>query len=134
MSDEKLKAAFEDGSLDPETFNHALHLRLGWLYLRDNPTAQAIDKFTQALRDYTVHVGAEAKYHQTITWWYLLIMSERQARGNFTNFNDFLAQNRDLLAEGAPVLTQYYCAQTLASDFARKHFAIPDALNFNQPQ
>ncbi len=127
MKDENLRRAFEDCSLDPKLFDHRNHLRLGWLYLQELPTALAIEKFTSGLRCFTRHVGATAKYSETISWFYMLAIAERQSKQPCDNFDNFLESNPDLLAPGAPLLKQAYKAETLGSDLARAVFLLPDA-------
>lgn len=127
MKDQNLRSAFEDCSLDPKLFGHRNHLRLGWLYLREFPPATAIEKFTDGLRRYTCHVGASHKYNETISWFYMLAIAERQSKQPCDNFDNFLESNPDLLAPGAPLLKQAYKAETLGSDLARAVFLLPDA-------
>jgi len=127
MKDSELRAAFEDGSLDPDLFDHRNHLRLGWLYLQDCSPALAIDNFTRGLRRYTRSVGAQMKYNETITWFYMLAIAERRLKYPADSFEDFIARNSDLNTPGAPLLKRSYMPETLNSDLAREVFLLPDA-------
>lgn len=134
MNDDELLSAFENCSLDPKQFDHKNHLRLGWLYLQDFPSALAIEKFTTGLRRYTHRVGAAAKYNETISWFYMLAIAERRIRQPSSSFDGFLARNPDLLAQGAPLLKQAYKPETLGSELAREVFLLPDAHNSSRLQ
>lgn len=126
MRDEDFVAAFEDGSLAAKEFDHRAHVRLGWLYLREMPMAAAIDRFTAGLKAFTRRCGAEDKYHETITWFYLLLIADRQARCQAHSFGDFIAANPDLVTNTKTMLSRYYRQETLRAQSARSHFVLPD--------
>jgi hypothetical protein len=131
-------ARFEDGHVSPDSFDHAAHVQLGWRYLRTYDLPDAIARFRRALRRFVATHGAEAKYHETITVAYLLLIHERMdeasegtaatwARAAAT-WDRFAAANPDLLTRGKHALARYYRAETLASDRARRRFVLPDRL------
>ncbi len=126
MQDEDFIAAFESGSLAATEFDHRAHVRLGWLYLRNMPMAEAIDRFVAGLKAFTRRCGAEDKYHETITWFYLLLIADRQARDQADSFDDFIAANSDLVTDTKAMLTRYYRQETLQAQSARRHFLLPD--------
>ena len=128
MTDEDFRTAFEAGTLDPAVFDHRAHLRMGWIYVTAHPLGEAITRFSHALRHFTQVVGAEAKYHETITVFFLLLIGEKQAHGQFTAFDEFLEANPDLTATEPSVLSVYYRGETLASEHARRHYVLPDQL------
>lgn len=125
MNDQEFLEAFEDTNLEPKLFDHTAHIRMGWIYVKNYPLAKAIDRFANALRAYTRAVGAEDKYHETITWFYMLLIAERQARTNAATFDAFLAKNTDLVASPS-ILTRYYRPETLAGEQAQQHYVLPD--------
>ncbi len=134
MNNDELRCAFEACSLDPKLFDHRSHMRLAWLYLQDLSLSHAIECFTTNLRRYTRYVGAAAKYNETISWFYMLAIAERQKKHPCTNFDDFLASNPELTAPGAPLLKRSYRPETLASELAREIFLLPDAHNGTCPK
>ncbi|NVJ98524.1 MAG: hypothetical protein HWE25_10255 [Alphaproteobacteria bacterium] len=127
MSDDKFLAAFEAATLDEKLFDHEAHIRMGWIYVTRYPLAEAIDRFAAALKNYTRALGCEAKYHETITWFYMLLIHERQTRQQTVSFTAFLDANADLISKPS-ILLRYYKAETLASDRARTHYMLPDNL------
>ena len=123
--DETLVAAFEDATLPPSAFGHEEHLRAAWWILRHTPGPAGLSRFADALRRYVARHGAEDKYHDTITWAYLLLLRERIDDGGADAWPAFRAAHADLLAPGC--LHRWYRPETLASDRARRGFVFPDA-------
>ena len=122
--DELTIERFEGGDIDAETFDHESHIYVAWLYLERFPLADAISGFTGALRSLTERLGVPGKYHDTITWFYLLLIAERRDPG--ADWDEFRSRNGDLFDRSENVLGRYYRADTLASERARCRFVLPD--------
>jgi hypothetical protein len=115
--------AFERGEV--ADFPHRAHVRLAWVYLREAPLAQAAARFVTELRRFASAHGAADKYHETITWAYLLWIHACIARGPAcADFDAFASAHPELLAPGG--LLRFYRAETLASAEARRMFLLPD--------
>lgn len=117
---------FERAAIDPEQFNHEAHIYMAWAYLDRYPVAEAIGRFTDALKRLTAELGVPGKYHETITWFYLLLIAER--RGAEQSWAEFRAANPDLFDHSDNVLARYYRSATLASERARRSFVLPDTV------
>ena len=127
MTDAEFVRAFENCALPPGSFHHADHVRLAWLYLRDKPFAAALEAFCVGLRRFAASVGKPGLYHETITWFYLLLIRERRARLAAGHaWEEFAAANADLLDWKNSILKKHYREETLQSDFARRVFVLPD--------
>ena len=127
MTDEELMRQFEDASLPPDTFHHLEHVRAAFLYLRDYPVLEAMARFSATLKRFAAAQGKAERYHETITWAYLLMVRERMARsGRPLSWVEFAAANPDLLRYKDGVLKKYYRDETLASEVARGTFVFPD--------
>lgn len=124
MHDREFVDAFEACTLPPALFPHRAHVRLAWLYLREQPLLDTLTRYSQGIQRYAAHLGATAKYHQTITWAYLFLIHERMQRADHPTFEDFAAANEDLFG---PLLERYYSRETLDSELARTTFVLPDA-------
>src|SRR5262245_35756104 len=97
MEDAHFVAAFEAATLPAEGFRHEDHVRLAFLYLREQPLLPAIAAFCAALKRFTARHGVAHRYHETITWAYLCLIHERMAKaGHDTSWGDFAAKNPDL--------------------------------------
>lgn len=126
-SDERFIASFESASLPGGSFRHRDHVRLAWLYLRRYPLIEAVDRYRSGLKRFAAAQGAPEKYHETITWAYLLLIHQRLATGGSdVDWDDFVHANPDLLSWPDHPLDRYYRKETLASELARRVFLLPD--------
>ena len=121
-------AALENGSIDAGTFDHAAHVHAAWLYLAQYSLPDAIAAFSAALRRLTVKLGVPDKYHETVTWFFMLLIAERRAAGAGGDWPEFCRDNPDLLCRRDNILKRYYSSELLASDRARHAFVLPDRL------
>jgi hypothetical protein len=127
MTDREFIDAFESCTL--VDFHHADHVRLAFLYLREETLLGAIERFSASLRRFAAHNGVPQLYNETITWAYLLLIHERMQRGDAApDFDTFRAANGDLFTWKPSVLDRYYVPGTLSSELAKKTFLFPDRL------
>ena len=116
----------EAGDIEPGSFNHEAHVYMGWLYVGEYPLPQAIERFTGALRRLVRKLGVESKYHDTMTWFYLLLIAERRAIMDDDDWLSFRRENADLFNSSPNILARYYSDELLWSDAARSQFVLPD--------
>ena len=128
MTDEELLKAFEAATLTHKQFSHRAHVRVAWLYVRDNPLAHASDKFVRHLKALNKVHGVSANYHETVTWFMLLLIADRQSKKPVAHFGEFEADNADLMKDARGLLAKYYEEETLWGDHARRCFTLPDKL------
>jgi hypothetical protein len=126
LTDAALVDGFLDASLPADAFHHAQHVRCAWLFVQRYGMPGALDAFPAALRRFAAAKGATRLYHETITWAFLLLIHERQQRSPAADWPAFAAANADLLRWKPSALDRLYTAETLASDFARRTFVLPD--------
>tara|TARA_R110002096_G_scaffold22547_6_gene72273 strand:+ start:6465 stop:6842 length:378 start_codon:yes stop_codon:yes gene_type:complete len=117
---------FEAGNIDPDRFDHEAHVYMGWLFIREFGAAAAIVRFDAALKRLLALLGAEGKYHATMTWFFLLLIAERHRDGD--DWLQFKQQNSDLVANSKCTLSRYYSKEFLFSTTARERFVLPDRL------
>lgn len=122
MTDAELLAAFETGTL--AEFRHRDHVRVGFAILaRDGDLAAAALVFRAGLRRLA---GDSGKYHETITWAYLVLIAERMHGQRYACSDDLLAAHPDLLDHRGGALAQHYdVAAITASPLARTIFVLP---------
>jgi hypothetical protein len=123
-----LLARFLDTTLPAEEFHHQQHVQVAWLFVREHGLPEALGEFTHAIKRFAEAKGAHGLYHQTITWAFLLLIAERQARTGPDTWEDFARQHPDLLVWKPSILSRYYSKDLLASDLARAVFVLPDKL------
>jgi hypothetical protein len=127
LSGDELIAQFEGGTTPPDTFHHAEHVRLAFEYLRRYTALEALERFSSALKRFAAAQGKPDRYHETITWAYLLLIRERLARADCAqSWEEFIERNSDLLLWKGGVLATLYRQDTLDSDLARHTFVLPD--------
>jgi hypothetical protein len=127
MTDDEFVAVFENCTLPLESFRHADHVKMAFLYLGRYPLLEAIRQFSCSLARFATAHGKTNLYNQTITWAYLLLIQERLARaGQPQTWAEFAAGNADLLDWNDNVLKKYYRDESLKSEIARGTFVFPD--------
>lgn len=129
MKDADLVRQFEDCTLPSKDFNHRNHARLAWICLQDHGLLQALKLFPENLKNFAASLGAANLYHETVTFAYLFLIHERIKRSSIgqENWEEFAVANDDLFVRRTyGILTNYYRAETLASDFAKNVFVLPD--------
>ncbi len=129
MSDDDFIAQLEACTLPEDCFHHSDHLHAAWLYLTRFPATEAIARFSESLRSYATFLGRPDKYHETITWAYLLLVNERIHRSkSITSWKQFAVLHSDLFDWKNSILLRYYREETLQSELARRVFVMPDRL------
>ena len=124
LTEQELRARFEDLTLDPDALSHVEHVRLAWTYLRDHPLLDVLTIFPRNLKRYASSIGASSIYNETVTWAFLMVIAERMSDSAET-WDVFARHNQDLLSP--KFLERYYDAETLASERAKRIFVFPRA-------
>jgi hypothetical protein len=126
LDDAELVARFEAATLPPADYRHREHLRVGFAMLRGAELAEAAQRFRRALQRYVAAIGAADKYHETLTWAYLVLVQQRMRDGD-ADSRAFLARHPDLLDHRGGALARYYdVAAITASPIARRVFVLPE--------
>src|SRR5262249_33718951 len=129
MTGDELVERFEAGTLPESCFGHAEHVQAAWVYLRRHPFLEASARFRAGLQEFASRLGKADRYHETITWAYLVLIHERLQRlREHPSWEQFAAANRDLLDWKSSILARYYRPETLGSPLARRIFLFPDNL------
>jgi hypothetical protein len=115
---------FEASDVDPDEFNHEAHVYVGWLYVQQFELGTAITRFDAALRRLVTNLGANGKYHATLTWFFLLLIADRTEVDE--TWQVFKSRNLELVTNSRDVLSRYYSDGYLFSDRARERFVLPD--------
>jgi hypothetical protein len=126
MTDDQLYDAFISTELPAAQFHHEQHVRVAWMFVCRHGMPTAIGEFTEAIKRFAAAKGAHGLYHETITWAFLLIIGERQARKPASAWAEFAEANADLLSWKPSILERYYSKELLMSDLARRAFVMPD--------
>jgi hypothetical protein len=129
MDENALLASFIDTTLPADQFHHHQHMHVAWLFVRTHGMPAALGEFATAIRRFADAKGATGLYHETITWAFLLLIAERDARQPAASWETFANANDDLLQWKPSILDRYYSKELLASDLARRTFVMPDLVS-----
>lgn len=125
MTDDEFVQAFLTGSLPPAQFRHRDHLRLTWALIRLTGEAAAMTRITGGIRHFANAHGQSAKYHETMTRFWVRIVGHMMAEHpQIASFDDFLATFPMLLDKDLPY--RHWRRETMASPAARAGWVEPD--------
>jgi hypothetical protein len=125
---------FEALRFDVETFDHSAHVYVAWQYVRHFDLIEAIVRYRDTLKRLTASIGIPDKYHETITWFFVILIAERARLAPGQSWDAFHQTNPDLFNRQPSVIRDYYAEATLRSDEARKYFVLPGAGNRDEPE
>jgi hypothetical protein len=120
----ELLTQFEALELNPAEFDHQQHVQVAYEMLHKYSFLDASAKYAKAINTIATNAGAPEKFHLTITLAFLSLIAERIHTTKQSNFEEFLAENEDLLSKG--VLSKWYSDEQLNSELARTHFLLPN--------
>jgi hypothetical protein len=126
MDSTELLRQLSDGSLPPASFTHANHVRAGWQCLREHDRlAVAAHAFRDLLLAYVRHVGAEEKFHLTLTLAFMHIIHARMGSADEA-WEAFAKRNPDLFSDARSLIARHYSATRI--DAGKLEFAEPDGV------
>jgi len=123
MDAASLAAALEDGTLPPAQFNHCNHVRVGWHYLCQRSLPEAAHQLRDVLQAYVRKLGAEDKFHLTLTLAFMHVIHARMGPAD-EPWESFAARNPDLFNDARSLIGRHYSAEQLS--LGRQAFAEPD--------
>src|SRR5437868_1676729 len=110
MSDAELLYAFENCTLPASCWTHEAHIRMAWLYLRDDEEATALQLIRSGIQRFNDRVLKKAlAYHETITVAFTrLIAHHRSLLPLNHTFEDFKLDAAELLDRKMTPLLKHY--------------------------
>jgi hypothetical protein len=125
MTDVELTRALERGEIANENFRHVSHLHVAWVYLAESSSVQqAANKMRDTLRRFAAAAGKPQKYHETITLFWVHLLSRVRAASGREHLEEIVHANPQLLEKNFPLA--YYSAERLFSNKARTSWVEPD--------
>lgn len=121
MNDDAILTSFEAGTFPLERFDHAMHVRVAWIYAGRLPPEVALLRLCAGLRELADRAGHPEKFHATITWAYAALIGERWREGE--SFDAFSKRCPELFDGSA--LREHYLRETLHEPRAREAFLLP---------
>lgn len=125
MNDTDFLKAFEQAQLS--AFPHREHIRMAWLYLRDNGWNASYQKIQGGLKYFAETLGQADKYHESITrFWALLVYHCIQNNPEISDFDSFAAAYPILFDKNS--IYKHYSHEHLFSIEAQADWLEPDIL------
>jgi hypothetical protein len=128
IDDTTLITSFEQCTISTAEWNHRAHIRVGFLYARQDSLDDAISRMRaglQALNEaHRVPEAAGRGYHETKTVAFMRLIHAACKYQAFVSSEEFCKRNSELTAKD--VLFHYYSRERLASLQAKITFLEPD--------
>jgi len=118
--------AFEALDFAAESFDHEAHVYVAWSYLLQYELLESIGRYRKTLKLLTSSLGVPEKYHETITWFYMIAVSEHLQTTASSDWPTFRARNPELFERCPGVIKKFYSESKLKSAGARISFVLPD--------
>lgn len=131
LSNEEFTTQFKKGALSPDLFTHQAHLRLAWLHISHYGIDQAITNITTQIKNYTRLLGAEDKYHETVTIAAIRAVYHFMMKSTTNSFPDFIAENTRLQTHFKALLASHYSYNVFNHSEAKASYIAPDLLAFD---
>ena len=128
MNINQLVEKFEAQSIAGGDFNHRNHLRVAWYYLNHYSITAARERVHQGLIKLTKVLGAEEKYHRTMTDFFIDYLLQVKWYLNTDTWDDVEARCDFLLKDARALIRIYYSESVIVSEQARKEYVEPDRL------
>ena len=119
-------ADFEALRFDPEDFDHQAHVYVAWQYAREADLLTAIRRYRETLIRLTSKLGIPGKYHETITWFYMVAVAEAATGECRDDWDRFVVTHPALFERNPSAIRRHYSPDRLNSATARASFVLPD--------
>lgn len=130
LSDKEFLIQFRESTLSEELFTHEAHIRLAWLHIDRFGLGAAEINVSDQLKNYTKSLGAESKYHHTVTIAAVKAVNHFKEKSATENFEDFITENPRLNTDFKALLAQHYQTDIFNSDLAKTEFLEPELTQF----
>lgn len=132
LTDNAFEEDFRLCRLSPSLFTHEAHLRLAWIHLKKYGLHKALTNIEKQIRAFVKHVGAEDKYHQTLTIAAVRMVNHFMIKSKTNNFQDFIVENSELKTNFKELISSHYSFDIFASKKAKTIYMDPDMTPFVQ--
>jgi hypothetical protein len=132
LSDRAFAEAVEICEMPNEYFHHLDHVRLAWIYLRELPEEDAMERMARTLKRFAAHNGRPERYHHTRTLaWMQLVVAAARTTPAIQTFAEFIAAHPHLSDQ--QTLLRHYSKNLLDSPDARTGWVGPDLRSLPAP-
>ena len=130
LSNSEFLYSLQNCCLDPDLFNHEAHLRLAYLQLSKNPLNKAAKFTSKIIQKYVIHLGAQDKYHHTLTIAAVHIVAHFKDKSTTQGFENLIKEFPRLTSNFKSLINTHYSPVVLQSSRSKLVFVEPDLLTF----
>lgn len=128
MSAESLISRFKTQQIEANEFNHLAHLTVAWAYVCQYSEVKARERFHQDLIKLTKVLGAEEKYHRTLTDFFLDYLFQVKWYFNTESWQLILEKCPLLINNAKKLVSYYYSDNVIESELARRGYVEADII------
>ena len=122
---DELVRTFEDGTLDPDTFSHADHLRVALFYVATLPFEQARDQFRSTLLNF-VKIHNISVYSETVTQFWMKKVFTFWHQNHETLTSSVLEAELVRQLAHSKAIQRHFSPELLATERAKTEWVEPD--------
>lgn len=130
LSDTEFSIQFQNCSLDPSIFDHEAHMRLVWLQIEKYGIQKARINIQNQIQNFVKHVGAEEKYHKTLTISAIEIVNHFMTKKTSKTFKEFISEFPELKNNFKELIEHHYSYDIFKSLKANNEYLKPDLIPF----
>lgn len=132
LSDIEFEEEFRSRKMDPSIFTHEAHLRLTWIHINKYGIESARNNIEDQIKSFVKHVGAEDKYHQTVTIAAVNAVNHFIKKSEAKNFENFILEHSTLKSDFKELLNSHYSFNIFNSEKAKVEYVEPDVQSFGE--
>lgn len=119
---------FEHQTLAGEDFGHIEHLKIAWHYVCSGTLKEAQQRFEQNFLALVKKLGAEHKYHQTLTTFFIDYLFQLRLYLGSDDWSQVEENCPLLIHDAEKLIAFYYSDELIHSDLAKREFVEADIM------
>lgn len=132
LTDLEFEKQFSEASLPALLFTHEAHIRLAWIHIKKYGLPEAESNVSTQLKKYVKTLGAEDKYHETLTIAGVKAVNHFFKRSKTKNFSTFIQENDILLTDFKQLIQSHYSTNIFKSKQAKLEYLEPELIPFSR--
>lgn len=130
LSDAEFENQMVEGILDPKLFTHEGHLRYAWIQINKYGLSQAVENVITQIKNYVQLLGAQDKFHLTITIAGVHLVNYHLQKSKAKNFQTLLLTCPEIKSRFKALINSHYSYDIFRVEEARHTYFEPDIQPF----
>ena len=123
---------FSETSLPASLFTHEAHIRLAWIHIKKYGLLEAERNVSMQLKNYVKSLGAEDKYHETLTIAGIKAVNHFLMQSETKSFSAFIKENGILLSDFKQLIQSHYSTNIFNSKPAKLKYLELELIPFSK--